>query len=66
MLKINNIEFVVATGRAYYEALPALKKIILSVMLLVLMEGIVYNKNEEIISITPIQVKRFILYNWNI
>ena len=34
-----------------------LKKIILSVMLLVFNGGVVYNKNKEIISITPIQVK---------
>ena len=53
----NNIEFVVATGRAYYEALPALEENNIICDVISFNGGVVYNKNKEIISITPIQVK---------
>ncbi len=41
--------------KAYYEALPIMKRIISYVILC--FNGVVYNKNKEIISITPIQIK---------
>lgn len=53
----NNIEFVVATGRAYYEALPALEENNIVCDVISFNGGVVYNKNREIISITPLQIK---------
>ena len=53
----NNIEFVVATGRAYYEALPALEENNIVCDIISFNGGVVYNKNREIISITPLQIK---------
>ena len=53
----NNIEFVVATGRAYYEALPALEENNIVCDVISFNGGVVYNKNKEIISITPLQIK---------
>ena len=57
----NNIEFVVATGRAYYEALPALEENNIVCDVISFNGGVVYNKNKEIISITPIQEILYIL-----
>ena len=51
--KNQGIEFVVATGRAYYEALPALNEENISCDVISFNGGIVYDKNGNIISITP-------------
>lgn len=53
----NDITFVVATGRAYYEALPPLKEAEINCDVISFNGGIVYNKEGEIISITPMQPK---------
>ena len=51
--KNQGIEFVVATGRAYYEALPALNEENINCDVISFNGGIVYDKNGNIISITP-------------
>jgi len=51
--KNQGIEFVVATGRAYYEALPALNEDNINCDVISFNGGIVYDKNGNIISITP-------------
>ena len=51
------IEFVVATGRAYYEALPALNEENINCDVISFNGGIVYDKNGNIISITPMLPK---------
>ena len=55
--KNQGIEFVVATGRAYYEALPALNEENINCDLISFNGGIVYDKNGNIISITPMATK---------
>ena len=55
--KNQGIEFVVATGRAYYEALPALNEENISCDVISFNGGIVYDKNGNIISITPMVPK---------
>lgn len=55
--KNQGIEFVVATGRAYYEALPALNEENISCDVISFNGGIVYDKNGNIISITPMVTK---------
>lgn len=55
--KNQGIEFVVATGRAYYEALPALNEDNISCDVISFNGGIVYDKNGNIISITPMESK---------
>ena len=51
--KDQGIKFVVATGRAYYEALPALNEENINCDVISFNGGIVYDKNGNIISITP-------------
>ena len=51
--KNQGIEFVVATGRAYYEALPALNEENINCDVISFNGGIVYDKNGNIISMTP-------------
>ena len=51
--KKQGIEFVVATGRAYYEALPALNEENINCDVISFNGGIVYDKNGNIISMTP-------------
>ena len=55
--KNQGIEFVVATGRAYYEALPALNEENINCDVISFNGGIVYDKNGNIISITPMLPK---------
>ena len=55
--KNQGIEFVVATGRAYYEALPALNEENINCDVISFNGGIVYDKNGTIISITPMVPK---------
>ena len=55
--KNQGIEFVVATGRAYYEALPALNEENINCDVISFNGGIVYDKNGNIISITPMVPK---------
>ena len=55
--KNQGIEFVVATGRAYYEALPALNEKNINCDVISFNGGIVYDKNGNIISITPMLPK---------
>ena len=55
--KNQGIEFIVATGRAYYEALPALNKENINCDVISFNGGIVYDKNGNIISITPMLPK---------
>ncbi|MGX7080070.1 cytidine deaminase [Gemella parahaemolysans] len=55
--KNQGIEFVVATGRAYYEALPALNEDNINCDVISFNGGIVYDKNGNIISITPMVPK---------
>ena len=55
--KKHGIEFVVATGRAYYEALPALKVENISCDVISFNGGIIYDKNGKIINITPMELK---------
>ena len=55
--KNQGIEFVVATGRAYYEALPALNEENIYCDVISFNGGIVYDKNGNIISITPMLPK---------
>ena len=55
--KNQGIEFVVATGRAYYEALPALNEDNINCDVISFNGGIVYDKNGNIISITPMATK---------
>ena len=50
--KDQGIKFVVATGRAYYEALPALNEENINCDVISFNGGIVYDKNGNIISIT--------------
>ncbi len=51
--KNQGIKFVVATGRAYYEALPALNEENINCDVISFNGGIVYDKNGNIISMTP-------------
>ena len=53
----NGIQFVVATGRAYYEALPALNNENIKCDVISFNGGIIYNKNGNIINITPMKLK---------
>ena len=53
----NGIEFVVATGRAYYEALPSLNDENIKCDVISFNGGIIYDKNGNIINITPIKLK---------
>ena len=53
----NGIVFVVSTGRAYYEAIPALKEANINCDVISFNGGIIYDKNGKIISITPMQLK---------
>lgn len=53
----NNIIFIVATGRAYYEALPSLNEKNIDCDVISFNGGIVYDKNGNLISITPIVLK---------
>ena len=55
--KNQGIEFIVATGRAYYEALPALNEKNINCDVISFNGGIVYDKNGNIISITPMLPK---------
>ena len=55
--KNQGIEFVVATGRGYYEALPALNEENINCDVISFNGGIVYDKNGNIISITPMLPK---------
>ena len=55
--KNQGIEFVVATGRAYYEALPALNEENINCDVISFNGGIVYDKNGNIISMTPMTPK---------
>ena len=55
--KNQGIEFVIATGRAYYEALPALNEENINCDVISFNGGIVYDKNGNIISITPMLPK---------
>ena len=55
--KNQGIEFVVATGRAYYDALPALNEENINCDVISFNGGIVYDKNGNIISITPMLPK---------
>ena len=55
--KNQGIEFVVATGRAYYEALPALNEENINCDVISFNGGIIYDKNGNIISITPMLPK---------
>ena len=54
---INGIQFVVATGRAYYEALPALNDESIKCDVISFNGGIIYDKNGNIINITPMKLK---------
>ena len=51
--KNQGIKFVAATGRAYYEALPALNEENINCDVISFNGGIVYDKNGNIISMTP-------------
>ena len=53
----NGIQFVVATGRAYYEALPALNDENIKCDVISFNGGIIYDKNGNIINITPMKLK---------
>ena len=53
----NRIEFVVATGRAYYEALPSLNDENIKCDVISFNGGIIYDKNGNIINITPMKLK---------
>lgn len=53
----NGIQFVVATGRAYYEALPALNNENIKCDVISFNGGIIYDKNGNIINITPMKLK---------
>ena len=53
----NGIEFVVATGRAYYEALPSLNNENIKCDVISFNGGIIYDKNGNIINITPMKLK---------
>lgn len=53
----NDITFVVATGRAYYEALPPLEEKKIKCDVISFNGGIVYDKNGKLISITPMKTK---------
>ena len=55
--KNQGIKFVVATGRAYYEALPALNEENINCDVISFNGGIVYDKNGNIISMTPMTPK---------
>lgn len=53
----NGIQFIVATGRAYYEALPALNDENIKCDVISFNGGIIYDKNGNIINITPMKLK---------
>lgn len=53
----NGIQFVVATGRAYYEALPTLNDESIKCDVISFNGGIIYDKNGNIINITPMKLK---------
>ena len=53
----NGIQFVVATGRAYYEALPALNDENIKCDVISFNGGIIYDKTGNIINITPMKLK---------
>ena len=53
----NGVQFVVATGRAYYEALPALNNENIKCDVISFNGGIIYDKNGNIINITPMKLK---------
>ena len=53
----NGIQFVVATGRAYYEALPALNDESIKCDVISFNGGIIYDKNGNLINITPMKLK---------
>ena len=53
----NGIQFVVATGRAYYEALPSLNDENIKCDVISFNGGIIYDKNGNIINITPMKLK---------
>ena len=53
----HRIQFVVATGRAYYEALPALNDENIKCDVISFNGGIIYDKNGNIINITPMKLK---------
>ena len=53
----NGIQFVVATGRAYDEALPALNNENIKCDVISFNGGIIYDKNGNIINITPMKLK---------
>ena len=53
----NGIEFVVATGRAYYEALPSLNDENIKCDVISFNGGIIYDKNGNIINIPPMKLK---------
>ena len=53
----NGIQFVVATGRAYYEALPTLNDENIKCDVISFNGGIIYDKNGNIINITPMKLK---------
>lgn len=53
----NGIQFVVATGRAYYEALPTLNNENIKCDVISFNGGIIYDKNGNIINITPMKLK---------
>ena len=53
----NNIDFIVATGRAHYEALPALQDANINCDLICFNGGITYDKNGKLLDIVPIETK---------
>ncbi|ERK56225.1 cytidine deaminase [Gemella bergeri ATCC 700627] len=53
----NNIKFVVATGRPYYEALPALKLENIKCDIISFNGGIIYDSTGNILDIIPISLK---------
>lgn len=53
----NNIHFVVATGRAYYEALPPLKEAKINCDVISFNGGIIYDKNGNMLDIVPLPPK---------
>ena len=56
LAKNNSIEFVVATGRANYEAIPPLERANLKCDLICFNGGITYDKNGNLLDIVPINV----------
>lgn len=53
----NNIEFVIATGRAYYEAMPVLKDASFKCDIITFNGGITYDKDGNILNISPLEAK---------